>query len=673
MHPEPESWSAPHPEERIFWETFDSDHFFDFAERLSAIGTYELGFRPSGTGAGHRAADLILDEMRRLGLHNVRKEAFPVFAWDFSGASLEIPGWEPLPACGFPPTPGSPAEGLTATLVHVGQGTAPEYLGRDLQDKIAFVHFDTTRLPWVDVLAHEAELHGARALVFYYLNGYAQHDSGKALNTHNGEARPTIPILQIAKRDGARLAERLVDDGPMQATIHSDVKADPDGTGYNVVGELPGKRRDRYLIVNGHYDAWFHGYWDNAIGVAAVLVIAKTLVDAGYQPEHTLLFTATDAEEFGAPDTQFDWLTGCFHLLRSHPEWHGRASAAFNIDGLAIKTQEQLAFISAPELLPFLRRTVGTYRAKSFVNSETSVEARVTAWTETLTYAYFGIPPIQPAGALTTAAETIYHTQFDDASIVNQEGAAETAQLYGASLVRFDRQPVLPYDFTERIEYLRTTATAPLCAKAEGEVTLLNEALDQLTARAQEFNRALAATGVERSERPSGNVNDALCAAAAHLVENINYLNPNDPDDALPLHVFYDRDLRALDAALDYLAKNDIGRAITALTNRESGMRGAAYALDISYPVYYRRVIDTCNPGRDDLFWATDRTAALADVWGVLHTLQDKSVREIAEYSAEKATLWTKREQLGELYREAVERLAAVVAEAAIMLPVQEA
>ncbi|MEJ2558894.1 MAG: M28 family peptidase, partial [Anaerolineae bacterium] len=84
------------------------------------------------------------------------------------------------------------------------------------------------------------------------------------------------------------------------------------------------------MLVGAHYDTWFHGYWDNAVGVASILAMARTLLDHGYQPEHTLLFVATDAEEFGAPDTHFDWLIGCHSMLGAHPEWHGRISAAFN-------------------------------------------------------------------------------------------------------------------------------------------------------------------------------------------------------------------------------------------------------------------------------------------------------------------------------------------------------
>ncbi|MGD2178030.1 MAG: hypothetical protein PVG71_09435, partial [Anaerolineae bacterium] len=163
--PHPKSWSMPSLAEGAFWDGFDRDYVFAVAERLSQIGTYELGFRPSGSRAGHQAGDMILEEMRSLGLEDVHREPFPVYTWDFAGASVEVVGCDPMPASSFPPTPGTPSEGLSALLIDAGHGTAADYVGLDVRDQIAFVQFDTERLPWMDSLAYEAELHGAGAVV----------------------------------------------------------------------------------------------------------------------------------------------------------------------------------------------------------------------------------------------------------------------------------------------------------------------------------------------------------------------------------------------------------------------------------------------------------------------------------------------------------------------------
>ena len=191
-------------------------------------------------------------------------------------------------------------------------------------------------------------------------------------------------------------------------------------------------------------------------------------------------------------DTHFDWLIGCHRLLEAHPEWSGRVSAAFNIDTLTYLDQEELGLIGPPELLPFLRDAVGGYRARTFPQPRVSVVEQVTAWTEVLTYAYFGIPPLQPRFAFEDAKRTIYHTQFDTAEVVHCERAVETLQLYGALLVRLDQQPVLPYDFAQRARSLRatapTTAERPLLEELNG----LARTLDEFERQVDRLNPLLA-------------------------------------------------------------------------------------------------------------------------------------------------------------------------------------
>jgi len=671
-----ESWLASLPEEQAFRETVDPEYLIDFAGRLSDIGMYDMGFRPSGSRAGHEAADFIADEMRALGLQDVRKEPFPVYAWGFAGASIEVAGWDPLPASQFPPTPGTPAEGLAATLVDVGRGTAQDYLSVDVRDAVAFVHLEVAHFPWLGDVAYEAELNGARAVVFYYRDGYAQHESGQALNTHNGTARPTIPLVQIAKGDGERLAQRLADEGPLEVTLRSRVEGDPDGTGYNVIGTIPGRLPDHYIITGAHYDAWFSGFRDNAVGVAATLAIARGLLQQGYRPEHTLLFVATDAEEFGAADTIFDWLIGCYHLMEGHPEWHGKVSVAFNIDGLAAAAYEQVGFAAVPELLPFARQVLGGMQATSFPNPEVWTGEQLTAWTDALTYAYFGAPPLQCRYRPKEAREKIhresYHTQFDDASLVDAQRTAETVGLYGTLLLRLDRQPVLPYEFAERARSLRAITVDALSAEAEQEVSRLKEALDGLERRAQRFAALLSELDGLEPGPAWAEINDRLRQTAAHLVENLNYLDGAGPEHALPLHVFYERDLRALDMALEHLTAGEASQAMSTLTDRETGVRGAAYAMTLSYPAYHRFALRNRNPGRDNLFWGRDRTPATVDLWMELHTLQDKLARGVDDYAAEVHTLGEKRRQVAASYREAVATLAGVVEEAADLLPLEE-
>ena len=135
------------------------------------------------------------------------------------------------------------------------------------------------------------------------------------------------------------------------------------------------------------------------------------------------------------------------------------------------------------------------------------------------------------------------------------------------------------------------------------------------------------------------------------------------------LHRFYDRDLLALDAALAHLAAGDAQAAIDALIDGKTGLHGTKYALEVSYPVYYRHTLGGRNPGRKDLFWGQGRTAKITDVWLDLHALRDKLARGITDFDAEVHSLLDKRETVAAAYRDAVKELATVLEDAAAMLP----
>jgi len=136
----PGPWAASTAPELAFGRAFDPTYIRAFSDILSAVGMYDLGFRPSGTEAGHRAGELIAEEMRRIGLSDMRREPFPVYAWGFRGARIELhgPARRTIPASSYPPTPGTPPEGLTGVLVDAGLGTAADYVGREVKGKIVF-------------------------------------------------------------------------------------------------------------------------------------------------------------------------------------------------------------------------------------------------------------------------------------------------------------------------------------------------------------------------------------------------------------------------------------------------------------------------------------------------------------------------------------------------------
>jgi hypothetical protein len=540
-------------------------------------------------------------------------------------------------------------------------------LGRDVQGKVAFARLDVDIMRWPGVLVHEAELHGAAAIVFYYVNGYAQHPSGEALNTHDGMCRDTLPVIQISIHDGRALAERMARSEDVIVTLRSEVRADPQATGTNVVGEIPGRlAAEEFLVVGAHYDAWFTGCWDNASGVAGMLAMAKALVDSEYQPEHTLLFVATDAEEFGAADSIFDWLTGAHSLLEAHPEWAGRTTCCFNFDTLSLPSSRSLSFFGSPEMMGFVQRSLASpdMALRTFAEPQATMNAYVTPWTESYSWTYFGIPVIQPTFERGTVGETHYHTQFDTADLVGWEKASEAVRLYGSLLVRLDRQPLPPYDFVTRAAEMRDSVNWDL-AKAMNLAGPLEDALHA-------FEQAAAATAqaLDAGDRPtaSGEQRQQLRAAARVLLQQCSYLGGDFSHEVLYRHVHSQRHLSTLDQAMALLEDGSGQGALEVLTDKTHGLPGAFFGQHTSYATYHHFTVGAVNPGRPDLWWGRDRALPYLDCWMVIHQIRDKIARGLDAFEEELYVLREQRQWTLERLAADLRHLAGVAHRAAELL-----
>ena len=103
---------------------------------LISFASSDIGFRLGGTPQEHQASAFLADEMKSIGLSNVRMEEIPVDAFELKGAEVILDG---LPGCdgksipsriftasqfaGFRGTDGT----VTAPIVYVGRGLKEDY------------------------------------------------------------------------------------------------------------------------------------------------------------------------------------------------------------------------------------------------------------------------------------------------------------------------------------------------------------------------------------------------------------------------------------------------------------------------------------------------------------------------------------------------------------------
>ncbi len=122
----------------------------------------------------------------------------------------------------------------------------------------------------------------------------------------------------------------------LDAQAHYQVKSHhfPTGTGYNVIGIIPGSDRQlkkKCLLIGGHFDhcglhmgLHFPGANDNASGSAAVMEIARAFSQLTIKPKRTVVFVLFGGEEMG--------LTGSKYMAEHLPPGIKKVDSMFNFD-----------------------------------------------------------------------------------------------------------------------------------------------------------------------------------------------------------------------------------------------------------------------------------------------------------------------------------------------------
>jgi Zn-dependent M28 family amino/carboxypeptidase len=161
-------------------------------------------------------------------------------------------------------------------------------------------NWDATSVTWVGPDGRPRD-GGARALLTFSEAGSAKLFAGSALSYAD--------VLAADK------AGRPVRTGPLKARLRVRARFAVDRVASaNVVGRLPGadpKLAGEHVVLSGHLDhigvtsrpvngdAINNGAMDNAIGIAAMLEVARAFQKSGERPKRSLLFAAVTAEEKG--------------------------------------------------------------------------------------------------------------------------------------------------------------------------------------------------------------------------------------------------------------------------------------------------------------------------------------------------------------------------------------
>lgn len=482
-----------------FLSAASADYAYDVALELSTNPDFfnsELGGRNAGSDAEHATADYLAGLMEEIGLTDVEKAAADCDRWQFNGASLTVDGEEY--AVYSYATASTPAEGLTAEIVYVGDGTMWDYEGLDVTGKIVLIDIDQRSNWWITYPMLEAQYQGAAAILAANVGGFAQV-ADDALNCQDICGPTAIPTLSIGLADSQAIQAKLA-EGPVTATLVVDNEVSEDGTTYNILGRIPGKSSDYQIIVGGHYDVHFTGFQDDNCAVGLVLAMAKGMIDSGYQPENDIVFCLHGAEEWGSSYTQYDWTVGAWEMINNvHPEWVGKTLAFLNFELPAYEFDTYTSTYSAPEMYAMLDYFANEYPYSPdpegcFPDGVLTDGYQTYTYSDDFSYYAAGVPSTVNGFLLQKDMETvfpfyvdIYHSQYDTPDTYNGAVMDFNLKYYGALAMYIDQTPALYLDFTAQYDRILASMDEALMAEAGVDVEAYKAALEELNIAAQDM------------------------------------------------------------------------------------------------------------------------------------------------------------------------------------------
>jgi len=653
----------------------------DYAYGIDEVYAYEYGefemelgeaWRGAGSAPAHEYAQYLQDEMTRIGLKNVEQEGFPVHAYNYGGASVQIVGPEPgvvWLAAGHGGLPGTPPDGLTAEIVYVGLGTRFDYPAEGVDGKLVLIEVSEEEMYWLQYPLYEAELHGAIGAVVTWIEYQEVEDS---VVTHDSEARTTIPAVDISHKNAEYLKNLIMtSDDPVRVKIWCDATIDFDGIGYNVYGYIPGTvHPDEYIVIGDHYDKWWYGASDDGSGVARLLGIAKAMVDSGYEPDRTIVFVAQDAEEWGWVDTEFDWALGAWwSIFYQHKDWAGKTRGYFNLEGGGDSGATSVYAWGTPETQLF-RKSMLRLFDQWFMNNEPwsayyhrSVEWTekfFTTWADGFSYGAAGIP-VMDVGSRRSfePSGSSYHTQMDTMEWISAESLAMSIISNGIAAIELDRAVIAPYSFQKRVDDIQKNLNYDQLRLSGIDTKALDAALKELYMVGDDLWNMI------RSTQYSANVdevNQLLLAAQKTLQSSLQtvggYIEPMYPQE------HYEDDAWFLREGIYSLEDGNIDRALMWL----SWVYGMYTGRWVSYENYKYLQVDRWNIDDFKQFWGRNRTAQIIDIWHDYDSLLQRKAAGDWDFDAEITSLWKKYDMVISDLQSAVDKMTKTVMDTTVTL-----
>lgn len=627
--------------EQQYIASLDIEASYNLAKQMEAYRTNPvLGYRPAGSKAEFETGEMLKSYMEDLGLSNVRKDEIKVDGWEFEKAVLayaDAAGERQEVQLGAYQTDFVTKGAETFQVVYVGKGGEKDYADKDVTGKIVLAEINQRDEWWINFPVYQAHEKGAKALIAVQIGGYGQVDE-KALNAQDIAGPPEAAAFSMSFEDSEKLKACLDEKGEITVTLDASSRVMRDVSTYNILGEIPGRRSDRMILLSAHYDSYFSGFQDDNTAVAMMLGIARAFIKMGYQPENTWVFCAMAAEEWGIADSKYDWSTGAYaEVFNVHPEWAGKVIGDFNFELPALSNGNLDGIRCTYEYKDFFEDTLKALPALSPAYPEgVLVSAPIETWSDDFSVAISGIPSMVNEFSAGSFMTTHYHSQYDSDAYYNEAAYRFHHELYGLLLMHLDRQSVAPLNFAEVFEQASASLDVLMCQKSGSRVTALLNLLGQTEEVAEEVYDRIY-------DINEAGVDSEQCREAENILLKVfkmaqdKYVRLTWEDAVVFPQEAAQNNLRYLKKAIRALKRKtpDAEAAFEALYEIDNN----AYAFQFSKQVYERFTDYVLDQNSDRLQWGRGRIVHHENLYDLVAQLMDKYHQGAMDFANEIAEL----------------------------------